>query len=247
MKTVIRRGVFETNSSSTHSLSIFGTPKLEDEASFEICSPKAKMVTLLGLIDNAEPYVDPDDEPYEEQDEEPNEEPNKYDYTRALVYRFKEQAMKRYLEITSFTYEEAMAELEYEAFGYPEIREIWDDREALKKYRKRNYTFDREYEMSDIKDIVEFAHKYFYESFEENKRLMGARFRCDLYFSNGCLDVCTCAYDSFGGIAKGLGINIQDSDEQLYERAVAFLSDECKILANEYYCGFYLEKTGHKY
>lgn len=56
MKTVIRKGVFETNSSSTHSLSLkkVDNDKMDKEASFEIRSPLAKAVTMLGLIDNAE-------------------------------------------------------------------------------------------------------------------------------------------------------------------------------------------------
>lgn len=59
MKTVIRKGIFETNSSSTHSLSIKKmknpkSTKIDKEASFEIRSPLAKAVTMLGLIDNAE-------------------------------------------------------------------------------------------------------------------------------------------------------------------------------------------------
>ncbi len=58
MKTVIRKGVFETNSSSTHSLSLKKTEnpnstEIDEEASFEIRSPLAKAVTMLGLIDNA--------------------------------------------------------------------------------------------------------------------------------------------------------------------------------------------------
>lgn len=56
MKTVIRKGVFETNSSSTHSLSLKRNAKDEKEkdASFIIQSPLAKAVTMLGLIDNGE-------------------------------------------------------------------------------------------------------------------------------------------------------------------------------------------------
>ena len=56
MKTVIRKGVFETNSSSTHSLSLKRNAKdvPEKDASFVIQSPLAKAVTMLGLIDNAE-------------------------------------------------------------------------------------------------------------------------------------------------------------------------------------------------
>jgi hypothetical protein len=56
MKTVIRKGVFETNSSSTHSLSLKRNARdvNEKDASFVIQSPLAKAVTLLGLIDNGE-------------------------------------------------------------------------------------------------------------------------------------------------------------------------------------------------
>ena len=56
MKKVIRKSVFETNSSSTHSLSLKKTKsgKIDKEASFEIRSPLAKAITMLGLIDNAE-------------------------------------------------------------------------------------------------------------------------------------------------------------------------------------------------
>ena len=55
MKRVIRRGVFETNSSSSHSLTlkrIKGTPKneIDEDASFEIRSPLAKTIQMLGLI-----------------------------------------------------------------------------------------------------------------------------------------------------------------------------------------------------
>lgn len=59
MKRTIRRGVFETNSSSSHSLTIKKMTKdeknvVEEEASFEIRTPLAKAVQIIGLIDNAE-------------------------------------------------------------------------------------------------------------------------------------------------------------------------------------------------
>jgi len=58
MKKVIRHSVFETNSSSTHSLSIkkcnHFTNKPEKDCSFEIRSPLCKVVWLMGLIDNAQ-------------------------------------------------------------------------------------------------------------------------------------------------------------------------------------------------
>ena len=58
MKRVVRKGVFETNSSSSHSLTIKKackkSDKVEKGASFEIRSPFAKMMQILGLIDNAD-------------------------------------------------------------------------------------------------------------------------------------------------------------------------------------------------
>lgn len=58
MKRIIRKGVFETNSSSSHSLSLVktkrNTKKVKKDVSFEVRSRTAKMVLMLGLIDNAE-------------------------------------------------------------------------------------------------------------------------------------------------------------------------------------------------
>ena len=56
MKTVIRKGVFETNSSSTHAISFkkSKSKSILKDASFEIRSKEAKIVQLLGFIDNAE-------------------------------------------------------------------------------------------------------------------------------------------------------------------------------------------------
>lgn len=55
MKRVIRKSIFETNSSSTHSLSLVkGNEKVNENISFEIKSRIAKTAFILGLIDNAE-------------------------------------------------------------------------------------------------------------------------------------------------------------------------------------------------
>ena len=57
MKKVIRQNVFETNSSSTHSLTIKRndiSQEIDKNSSFEIRSPIAKVVWLLGHIDSAE-------------------------------------------------------------------------------------------------------------------------------------------------------------------------------------------------
>lgn len=58
MKKVIRYGVFETNSSSTHSLSLVKKGDKPDEykrpVCFQVKSRVAKVALILGLIDNAE-------------------------------------------------------------------------------------------------------------------------------------------------------------------------------------------------
>ena len=74
MKTVIRKGVFETNSSSTHSLTIRdASPKQGDEvdedASFEIRSPLAKVIQMLGLMDKAETAFLSEARSFDEQDD----------------------------------------------------------------------------------------------------------------------------------------------------------------------------------
>ena len=56
MKRVIRKGLFETNSSSSHSLTIKKntvSKQIEEGASFEIRSKLAKTVWLLGIIDSS--------------------------------------------------------------------------------------------------------------------------------------------------------------------------------------------------
>lgn len=54
MKRVIRKGVFETNSSSTHTLTLKKKDEKETKkCSFELKSPLAKTVWLMGVIDNA--------------------------------------------------------------------------------------------------------------------------------------------------------------------------------------------------
>ena len=55
MKRVIREGVFETNSSSTHSVSFVRREDSnpDEESSYELHSPLSKLIFLIGLIENA--------------------------------------------------------------------------------------------------------------------------------------------------------------------------------------------------
>ena len=72
MKSVIREGVFETNSSSTHSVSFVTREEktVNPDSSYELHSPFAKLMFLIGLCENAAripSYYE--DEPDEEQEE----------------------------------------------------------------------------------------------------------------------------------------------------------------------------------
>ena len=54
MKTIIRNSVFETNSSSCHSLTLIKGENKKEEYSFIVKSPIGKIVLLFALLDNAE-------------------------------------------------------------------------------------------------------------------------------------------------------------------------------------------------
>ena len=98
MKTVIRKGVFETNSSSTHAISIKKSKETEvsKDTSFEVRSSLAKMVQLLGLINNAEYDCTDSENPKFKI-------PKKLVQPRELVLKFKEILINTYSEKTNQT------------------------------------------------------------------------------------------------------------------------------------------------
>ena len=102
MKTVIRKGVFETNSSSTHTLTIVKQgEKCETDVSFEICSPTAKLFMIFGFVENAECCT----------------KRGCGGWQREIMLRFKEMAVRAFAEIMGITRKEALFEVECEAFG----------------------------------------------------------------------------------------------------------------------------------
>ena len=229
MKTVIRKGVFETNSSSTHSLSLGKTvsKEIDEEASFEIRTKEAKIALLFGLIENAEI-------------EFCGCKHKKAEYDRKLVLNFKETVIEEYSKQKNYTKEQALLQIDYEEFANTYLRDIQDDEKKLKEYLEENEDFKNSFKQSKSMDIVEFAKKYFIEDYNEFKRMTNGKFQCDKYFSNGCLNDCDCGFESYTKIAEEFDLDGND----IQEKAKEFLSDDCKIIAKELWNGFIFEKTG---
>lgn len=235
MKSVIRRGVFETNSSSTHTLTIVGKGKKPDvdmeEISFEICSPTAKTFMVFALIENADSFSDR----------------GHINWTRELMCRFKEASLTALAEVKGITREEALSEVECEAFGISELKKVLGDEAAIREYLKENKLFAAEYKEAKGKNIVEFAEEYYRSELALTKELMRGRYRCDAYFCNGCLVECDCGFETFRKMVKKFGLDRYDTDEVLLEKARVFLSDEYRMVAEELNAGIIPMTTGEKY
>ena len=238
MKTVVRKGVFETNSSSTHAISIKKSKDSEvaKGTSFEVRSPLAKMVQLFGLINNAE-YDCVSDEPKFKI-------PKKLILPRELVLKFKEILIDTYSEKTNQTREEALKQIEFEAFSDTYLRDILDDKEKLNEYKLDNFAFGMAFDESGSDNIVEFAKKYYVEDCEKIKKMTGGKIRCDCYFNQGCLNVCDCGMENYIKIKKALNIDDNDTETELKQKALDFLNEETRFVAQEYWNGVYLEEEG---
>ena len=238
MKTVIRRGVFETNSSSTHAISIkkSNEKEISKGATFEVRSKLAKMVQLFGLINNAEYDCVSDDPKFNI--------PKKLRAPREIVLNFKEILIDTYGEITNQTREEALEQIDFEAFSDTYLRDILNDKDKLNEYKLDNFTFNMAYEESGKEDIVEFAKQYYIDDCNKIKSMVGNKIRCDCYFNQGCLNVCDCGMENYIKLQKALNLLDTDTNEVFKQKAIDFLSDETRFVAKEYWNGVYLEETG---
>ena len=308
MKTVIRKGVFETNSSSTHSLSLKKSTEKEVEkgASFEIRSKEAKITLLFGLIENAEMEYDSLFYNFDYDDSfkslksriikriEENEpkllnnlptDPSLYDLSKIIfkmkdsswldysffkkgeskisnlfiqislekkvMLDFKEAVINEYCKLNNYTKKQALLQIDYEAFGNTYLRDILKNEETaeerLNEYLKDNDDFSDSFRCSKKSSILEFAREYLEEEYKDFKRITNGRFRCDNYFSEGCLNDCYCGFESYTCLTEQFEIDINGSKAQLQEKAKEFLSDDCRIVAKEYWNGIFLEETGEIY
>ena len=233
MKTVIRRGVFETNSSSTHSLTIVkgseSAPK-DMEVSFEVISPTAKVFMIFGFVENAGCECS-----------------GAKGWPRDIVMRFKDAALKALAETLGVSVEEAAREVECEAFGCREIKEALGDEAKLREILKSHDEFSAEFKASKEKDIVKFAEKFYNDDLNKFKKMTGGKFRCDSYFYNGCLIECDCGFESYRAMVKSFGLDRYDSDADLLEKARELLSSDVRLLCEELNAGIIPMTTGEKY
>ena len=233
MKIAIRKGVFETNSSSTHSLALGRgdeSPKREMEVSFEVCSPLAKVFMLFGFVENAGCYCS-----------------GAKGWPRDIVLRFKDAAVKVLAEILGITEEEALSEIECEAFGNRAVKNALGNEANLREVLKTETVFAAEFKDSKEKDLVKFAEEYYKSDLERFKTMTGAKYRCDSYFYNGCLMECDCGFESYRAMVSKFGLGRYDTEEDLIAKARDFLSDDVRILCEELNAGIIPMTTGEKY
>ena len=126
MKKIIREGVFETNSSSTHSV-VFKKKKdnkPEKESTYELHSPFAKTLFLIGLCTNADFYTEDYENDAEfELDLEENESlqgDNKVviEGPKTQCLKFKDAVINEYINMSKITQEEFKKQFEESDFTY---------------------------------------------------------------------------------------------------------------------------------
>ena len=233
MKIAVRNGVFETNSSSTHSLALVrgnASPKKEMKVSFEVCSPLAKVFMLFGFIENAGCCCS-----------------GAKGWPRDIVLRFKDAAVKVLAEILGITEEEALCEIECEAFGNRAVKNALGNEAKLREVLRTDIAFAAEFKESKEKDLVKFAEEYYKSDLERFKTMTGGKYRCDSYFYNGCLMECDCGFESYRAMVNKFGLDRYDTEDDLISKARDLLSDDVRILCEELNAGIIPMTTGEKY
>lgn len=201
MKKVIREGVFETNSSSTHSVVLKKktNEKPEEESTLELHTPFFKTLFLIGLFNHALKYesfsedfedeeLDGDDlfnEILEENGIEPSEDYSnvKGNFDKYLCEKFKNAVINEYITSQGITKEE----------------------------------FDK--------------------AFNESEFTYEGRCECRDFFDDDVLSDCTCQFDGFYAISSAFGLSYLTTDEQFNEKAKEYLSDDYKMVLQEFWCG----------
>ena len=221
MKCVIRKGVFETNSSSTHSVTYGKKPR---EYTYELASAWSRLYMLKALLNATnEPWRhipwDSDAEAYGSADE--------------AAEAFDEAA-------------EGMGELdEYEEYepkaedGPSALQQLYDacvkvfcDTEGIAPEDLQNYLADKAVDnICDIPNKARFR-EYFLNNFDDPSCNL-----CSCIFSEGTLDECTCGYDSCR-LANELFMDFIDCIENRYAAmAREYLYGRREMYVTEHYAG----------
>lgn len=258
MKKVIRRNVFETNSSSTHSLTIKKQKLLktiDKDASFEIRSPLRKTVWLLGIIDNAQKRYD-DTLYFYFDDEISNQilqsiielvksEPTLY---QTLNSKYKGDILNN---ANIFELHDEIIDL-----GYPHLATgkdftyltNYDTLKFLNRFKDiliNSYSEIKKTSIEKAKeDIV--AEAFNIDKNQNKKQLQDcisckSKINCYRYFKHKSIEECNCGFQSPEKILNALNkfnINTNSTNEELIKGAKKFLSKRFKIVGLEYYGGY---------
>ena len=260
MKSVIREGVFETNSSRAPSLTLKGFDKKEGErCHFVVVSPLQKIILLRALVENSE---------------------QEYSNSKANL----EYSLERKREIAEKTKEELRKELErrvaaeYErngfTGGYFEPFSEADEGELVQFYKmfadegeqkdelcaffesvwyedERKFTLaflalsEQEYCKTEGISKEEFEKRIDDAPIHRGGRAFNGKMSvtCNRFFCEGALYDCNCGFGTYYEIAKAICstldlIKFKCIDEGIPEEKVRlFLSEEYCFACNEYYCG----------
>ena len=234
MKTVIRRNVFETNSSSTHSLTY--TDKAPAKYTFVCDSAWSRLLMLKALVNQAEQSSKYDGSIYNEEYEEDfcevdNEE---YEVDEMINELLKEEGEDNFetFDEDCKTHVKEFFNACVKVFSKKEnvpVEEIpvYLGKKLIESYKGEQLSFTEE----------EFLG-YFLKSYNKDGDDL-----CSYMFSEGCLDMCDCDFTCY----RSISMEVIRGKDTLEDSAEKYLYGEKKFFAKEYYAGCYAIESKIKY
>ncbi len=258
MKKVIRESVFETNSSSAHSITFKPFNKEGERCHFAIVSPLQKIILLRSLVANSEESYRWREEEFIRSLQRKREEAG---FSDEYLRRELEKRVSALLEKNDFPadyFDPIEKESEEELFDF---YSVWEDESKEKEafcdlfgsvWDKDCRSFalyfltlvENEYRKSKGIDKEGLEKEIENAPIHRGGRLFNGKMSvtCNRFFCEGALDECDCGFGSYYDIAKNLAsaLNIDryrllDETQNLQEKARLFLSEEYCFACNEYY------------
>lgn len=247
MKKVIRHNVFETNSSSTHSLSIKKCnpldKKVEPDCTFEIRSPLCKVVWLMGLIDNAQEEYN--EKVYYHLDEEMEKEiiasiiedieTDKMELLELLNQKYNNDILNN-AEI--FELHKYIIELGYPEYANGRDYDYLDDYDTLKFLNNLKSVLIEAYAEIEKIPIQKAKENVMKEAFGCKNPSEDSKVSCCHYFENGVLGECNCGYEDCSWVSclvAEFDMKETSSKDELIKGAKKFLSNKYKVVGIEDY------------
>lgn len=203
MKIAIRENVFETNSSSTHSLSFSNnTPK---EFAFECDSPWSRLLMLKALINEAESQLDvEEDTTTDTEDKEPS-----------ILDEFD-------FEITDQDYKLQVLDL------FNNCLQLFSKNQNIKLEDIPSYLGNKLLSSSRYEDI-NYSKEEFFKIYNQAYQDIGDHL-CSFIFYNGCLNICDCNFETYCSLASKLinsKLSIAENAQNYLYGDKRFVAKEC--------------------